>query len=102
MEETMKKLNLLDIDLSLFDGEGGAPEGGADSGVAPATGKPEPEKVIYGKQSEGEQGTDGKTAEKPDLSSEFESKIKGEYKELFDKRVQDILNKRFKDVKTLE
>lgn len=98
-----RAFNLLDIDLRLFDGEGGAPAGGAESGVASATGKegPEaPQKVVYGKV-EGNEATP-KQESKPDPNEAFESMIKGEYKEQFDKRVQDIINKRFKDAKSLE
>lgn len=98
---------LLDVDLKMFDGEGGAPSGTsgqqADSGVAaPTSGK---ETVVYGKVEEDGQSTEQKTDgdnKDVDPSAKFEELIKGEYKEHFDKRVQDIINKRFKEVKALE
>ena len=37
-----------------------------------------------------------------DSNDEFEKLIKGQYKEAFDKRVQSIINKRFKEIKKAE
>lgn len=99
------ELRLLDVDLHLFDGEGGAPaaSGGqqAESGVANPTGSKE--KVIYGKVDDPEAGGAGeKEPKQVDPSAEFEELIKGPHKESFNKRVQDIIDKRFKEVKNLE
>lgn len=97
-------LVLLDINLSLFDGEGGAPAGGAEGDVASPTGGKQ--QIIYGKQEDGKQGdnepNEGDSKKEPAKKQDFESLIKGDYKEDFDKRVQDIINKRFKESKTLE
>jgi hypothetical protein len=96
----MKDLLLLDIDLALFDGEGGAPSGDggqtAESGVATQTSNQE---VLYGKV---EEPKEVKPQENVDPSAKFEEMIKGEYKEQFDKRIQSIIDKRFKQVKELE
>lgn len=108
----MKKeaLMLLDVDLTLFDGEGGAPAAAsgsqADSGVATPTGnKGTAEKVIYGKVEDETQpvgDSKAKETDQVDPSAKFEELIKGEYKEHFDKRIQSIIDKRFKEMKGLE
>lgn len=107
------------MNLQLF-AEGGAAaggEGGAEgSGVsAPAAGvqtkgaKSNPyANVVFGKQptqsaesapAAGVQ-SETQTAEKPvDRHAEFEAMIKGDYKEAYDKRVQDTIQKRLKGAK---
>ena len=107
------------MNLQLF-AEGGAAaggEGGAEgTGVsAPAAGvqtkgaKSNPyANVVFGKQPTqstdsapaAEVQTETQTAEKPvDRHAEFEAMIKGDYKEAYDKRVQDTIQKRLKGAK---
>lgn len=127
MEETKIRLN-----LALFDGEGGAPAAdGADAGTGEAKAKPSDAgkgkranplaDVVYGKQAEsgdlpgaeqgddmprdaaGDENADDQPAKKaPDRKAEFEKLIKGEYKDLFAKRTQEIIDSRFKETKLLE
>ncbi len=105
----MKGFMLLDVDLSLFDGEGSAPAptGGQQTGSTEGVAGPTSDTgLVLEPQNEG--GADNEPAEKDpkqatkDPMKEFETLIKGDYKEAFDKRVQDIINKRFKDTKQLE
>lgn len=113
---------LLKINLQLFDGAAGAAAAGApgdagvNTGVLPqdAAGDvaetTEPE-VIYGKPPEeidpnhpanGE--IEPEVAEKTvkEREAEFDKLIKGEYKDLFDGRVKNIIQRRLPDVKALE
>ena len=107
------------LNLRLFDGEGtgaggAAPNGGdgaygASSAKDKASGGSAP-KVLYGRQREAEPPSTSeipKTKE-PDVSvttdaeearrAEFERLIKGDYKDLFDERVQRNINARFKEM----
>lgn len=112
------KTRLLQIDLQMFDGAAGAAAAapvatGVNTGAAPQaaageqaeTGK---EVVIYGKPPE-ELNPENQpaTGEGEELSPEereaaFEELIKGEYKDLYDNRVQSIISRRLGDVKGLE
>ena len=65
--------------------------------------------VQYGKQSPDDKDISGKdpevmtsTKESEDKSVTFENLIKGEYKDEYDKRVQNIINKRFASAKSNE
>ena len=65
--------------------------------------------VQYGKPSSDDMGGQGKdpevmtsTAASEDKAVNFENLIKGEYKDEFDKRVQNIINKRFSSAKANE
>lgn len=116
------------LNLRLFDGEGtgsgaAAPNG---EGSAPSAqgsqgelgGSSSLANVQYGKEprakADGEAQATKKdaTAKKAEVSvtsdaddarrAEFERLIKGEYKDLFDERAQQIINTRFKDTKALE
>lgn len=49
-----------------------------------------------------EEVTEGVADQQEDLESEFEEAIKGKYKDLFAKRTQGIIDKRFKETKSLE
>lgn len=109
MQQICESIVLYDINLNSFDGEGaGAPAGGdtgtgSNGGVA-STGTQE---VIYGKvetENVDTQSIDNQNASDntPDPATKFEELIKGEFKDQFDKRVQDIINRRFKDNKQLE
>lgn len=124
-----KKFRLYPINLRLFDGAAagatgtaapaGAGEGTAQSGViqtSSVTGKNKGDlsKVVYGKQAEavqtGEEGTPQAaneetvtTSDDPEAKkAEFERLIQGEYKDFFEERTQNIINRRFKETKTLE
>ena len=116
----MKKF---EYDLQLF-AEGGAasaggPAGGADAGgqttaeapLAKAKNKSGTDlrAVKYGKQVESEpEGqqqdpvTTGQAISQEDRAAAFENLIKGQYKDLYDQRVQDTIQKRFKNVKANE
>lgn len=112
-----KELLLLDINLKSFDGEGGVGTSG-DGGVATTqavsqpsvqNAKAEKPTVLYGIQDD---LGDGQTSTEPNMntqgdqqldpSAEFESLIKGQYKDQFDARIQSIIDKRFKSVKETE
>lgn len=65
--------------------------------------------VQYGKQSSDDVGSQSKssevitsTRESEDKAASFENLIKGEYKEEFNKRVQNIIDKRFANAKSNE
>lgn len=95
----------LDLNLQLFADGGGAVGGGtagtgsADSGVATAnSGVSDLSNVQYGKGAI-EQSTDAQITVPDDRASKFESLIKGEYKDLYDARVQDTIQKRLKGTK---
>lgn len=95
----MKRLILLDISLKSFDGEGGVPTSG-EGGVATTTAAEQP--VIYGKQSEGDGQSHSTADANPDPAMEFDSLIKGQYKDQFDSRIQQIIDRRFKSTKETE
>ncbi len=127
-----KLIRLLPVNLKLHDGEVGGDAGtggstGGDTGEAQAgattisqgtaPGKKSESKkpvVLYGKQPETEkkpddaqQGNDVQTAtaqqKTPEqLRAEYEALRKGEYKQFFDSEIQNIINKRFRETKTLE
>lgn len=89
--------NILEmLHLHLFNGEGGAGDGQAGDGAGVA----EPE-IVYGKADDGtDEGTaQGGTYEDvhEDPSKEFDALINGKYKEQFGAKVQDIIQRRFKD-----
>ena len=100
------------LDLRLFDGAAGAGSAGTSGGTAGAAeggaaGKTAEPRVVYGKQAEAEiparepeATTTASTQE--DRKAAFERRIKGEDKDLFDERVQRIINERFKGQKALE
>ena len=106
------------LNLQLF--AEGAGEGGVGTGAEGATGVteanavPQTKKgvksnplanVVYGKQEESAQTADvqattvAESVEQPDRNTEFEKLIKGEYKDLYDARVQDTIQKRLKGTK---
>lgn len=116
-------LKLFAVDLTLFDDGGGAASSGSgDAGSSqggsvstsqstPAGKKTSGEPVVlYGKQpDDGAQATD--TGKEPDAAvqktpeqrkAEYEAFRKGEYKDLFDSDVQNIINRRFRETKVLE
>ena len=62
--------------------------------------------VVYGKQDDAAQvpdvqtnTTEAESVQQPDRNAEFEKLIKGEYKDLYDARMQDTIQKRLKGTK---
>lgn len=95
------------LNLQLFADGAGAGDGGTGEGNGVQVGVPSLQNkgeknplanVKYGIQGEAQtadvQGTDG-----VDRNAEFEKLIKGEYKDLYDARVQDTIQKRLKSSK---
>ena len=107
----MKLSKLLDINLTLFDGGDGASsgEGGGNSGV---TGETMAGSVVTQQNNSGEGGTQDAVSttnkgsdavnNKADVKPTFNDLINGEYKEEYTKKVQSVIDRRFKEVKTLE
>ena len=83
---------LMTLDLQLF-AEGGSGDGG--TGSEGATGATEAAAVSQTSITD----ADGTTATNIDREAEFEKLIKGEYKDLYDARVQDTVQKRLKGSK---
>ena len=122
-EDIHMKCKKYTLNLRLFDGEGGAP---ATASTGEATGNetqtqtsniPKSKKgaladVKYGIQEDAtpvkaETDSDALNQETtvPDLEArkaEFEAMINGDYKDFFTERTQEIINKRFKETKTLQ
>lgn len=111
----LKKENLV-LNLQMFDGEGSG-EGavsagtGVDTAAAGQTkGRSSLANVQYGKQAdEDAQDASVKEAEilvttknAEERAAEFENLIKGDYKDLFDSRVQNIVQNRLKSSKAAE
>lgn len=108
----MKTYHLLPmLNLQLFAEGAGAGEGGTaeGQGVTEAAALPQTKgekknplaNVKYGIQEEAPVAGVQKTAT-PDRDAEFEALIKGEYKEQYDARTQDTIQKRLKGHKELE
>ena len=108
----MKTYHLIPmLNLQLFGEGAGAGEGGTaeGQGVTGAAALPQTKgekknplsNVKYGIQEEAPDAGVQKTAT-PDRNAEFEALIKGEYKDLYDARVQDTVQKRLKGHKELE
>jgi hypothetical protein len=101
---------ILALNLRLFEGEGGGADTGATTAVAgqETNGRNDLSNVVYGKGEdvqdvaapEPEVKVTTKTTE--DRSVEFENLIKGEYKDLFNARVQNIVQNRLKESKGAE
>ena len=90
-------------------GEAGGNATGSNAGVADQ--KAQPEKVVYGIQPEAEGQEEVSTTTTDDTQTKsdpvdkgkaFEDMIKGDYKEQFDARVKQILDRRFKEQGELE
>lgn len=103
----IKKIELNALNLQLFaEGSGTGAEGStADSGFATTEGvKDNPlENVKYGIQEDSVQTTDAQqtteTESTVDRKAEFEKLIKGEYKDLYDEKVQNTIQSRLKGTK---
>lgn len=98
------------FDLQFFAGESGAAAGeAATTGqVGQSEGnKGGEEKVVYGIEAPEDAALDA-DAQTPsdettiDIEAEFDEAVKGKYKDVFAKRVQKVINQRFKDTKTTE
>ncbi len=103
---------LRSIDLRLFAEGGDTGDSGATTGVTEGAAVPQTKgaknplaDVQYGIQEEAQvaavQETPAKPEpqEKPDRNAEFERLIKGEYKDLYDAKMQDTVQKRLKGTK---
>lgn len=102
---TKNELNALNLQL-FAEGSGTGAEGStADSGFATTEGvKDNPlENVKYGIQEDSVQTTDAQqtteTESTVDRKAEFEKLIKGEYKDLYDEKVQNTVQSRLKGTK---
>ena len=91
------KNNYLVLNLRLFEGEGSGDAGSAASGVSTA------DAGQSGRNPQDAAATETKvTKTAEERSNEFESLIKGEYKDIFDSRVQKIVQGRLKESKGAE
>ena len=113
----MENITILQLNLQLFAegaGAGGSGTGAeGSSGVTATAAVPQTKgvksnplaNVVYGKQEGSAQTADVQTAtgadpvETPDRNAEFEKLIKGEYKDLYDARMQDTIQRRLKSSK---
>lgn len=108
--------NKLMLNLKLFDGEGASPAAaggeasGDENGNVSAAGRQRAKNplasVQYGKEAEGEEEeaaapeeADNEETEEPES---FDSLIQGKYKKDFESRVQQVINRRFRETKELE
>ncbi len=99
----MRKLTLAPFfNIQLFAEGGGAPAGGDGAAAAAPAEGPQPTgvkgnplaDVQYGKQESAPDA--GEKTSEDDRNSRFEELIKGEYKDLYDSRVQDTIRQRLK------
>ena len=100
------------LNLQLFAEGAGAGEGGTaeGQGVTEVAALPQTKgeknnplsNVKYGIQEEEAPAAEVQQTATPDRNAEFEALIKGEYKDLYDARVQDTIQKRLKGYKELE
>lgn len=118
--DTIKINSVAMLNLQLFaEGAAGAGDGGtasATQGVTEAAALPQQRKgvksnpladVKYGIQDDAAPdagvnkagGVDAAQIARPDREAEFEKLIKGEYKDLYDKRMSDTIQKRLKSTK---
>ena len=96
------------LDLQLFaegaGGDGGTGANGATGETATAAVSQKGAKnplanVVYGKQEEASPAAEVNQTATEDRNAKFEELIKGEYKDLYDQRVQDTIQKRLKSSK---
>ena len=106
MTYKLNELNAFNLQLFAEGGDGGTGADGssADSGFATTPGvKDNPlANVKYGKQEDSVQTPDAQTTETEptvDRNAEFEKLIKGEYKDLYDAKVQNTVQNRLKGTK---
>lgn len=102
-----KEMKYLKLDIQLFaEGAGGGDGGtGADGGNGVNGGVPshmaanDLSDVVYGIQDDGNGQSATDETETVDRAKEFEKLIKGEYKDLYDQRMQDTIQRRLKGSK---
>ena len=109
----MRRLTLSSLfDIQLFGEGAGGGDGGTGAGAAGATpagqtaaAPVQPQKgvksnpladVKYGKQEEAVPAAGEQTVQADDRKAKFEALIKGEYKDLYDERIHDTIQKRLK------
>lgn len=96
----MKNLMLLKVNLSLFDGEGGAPAPSGQEGSNEGVADPSNELVLEPYEDDTDDSEESeKPVKKQEKKVDFKELIKGDYKDDFHNHVQSIINERFKDVK---
>lgn len=94
------------FDLFRFDGgaAGAAGAAGAQAGTNGTPGNSQPgttgEAAEGGREGDPAAGDQGKTPEQRE--KEFQALIKGEYKDIYTKHTQDMINRRFKETKGLQ
>lgn len=100
------KPNNLWLNLQLFAeggtgaGDGGTATGQGETGTAAMSHKDDNlADVKYGIQEDVQTVTEQKTVDKPDRNAEFEKLIKGDFKDLYDAKMQDTIQKRLKSTK---
>lgn len=112
----MHEREIMFLSLRLFDGEGGGSAGPGTEGGTPATASSDTQtentgdlsKVVYGKQPNPDAGDRGAAAQNTELDSfedrakRFDELIKNEYKDVYTKRAQDMINRRFAKAKQAE
>lgn len=112
----MKKWQLLcPVNLRLFDGDGAGAAGGTGAGTGGMDGSSDAGKEMQADfrganaDTRGAQGRLQKGEDAPagrskglDRRAEFERMVQGEYKDLFSERMQAVIDKRFRETKTLQ
>ncbi len=100
------KPNNLWLNLQLFAeggtgaGDGGTATGQGETGTAAMSHKDDNlADVKYGIQEDVQTVTEQNTVDKTDRNAEFEKLIKGDYKDLYDAKMQDTIQKRLKSTK---
>jgi len=101
-----KNLKILEVDLQVFaegmgSGDGGTASGAAENGSLANSNGSDLSEVIYGKPEGQKDVADPKEAEATpaDREKAFNDLIKGEYKDLYDAKIQDTVQKRLKSSK---
>ncbi len=102
-----ERYDLLDVDLKLFDGEGGdGATGGQDTGsdAGSTTTGGEPGKDGSGKSSDAGSGQEGaqKTESPKERKARYRALMDGEFKDLYTEDTQRIIDRRFKETKGLQ
>ena len=88
---------MLDLQAFAEGGDGGTASGTAEVGLATPNGSSDLSEMIYGKPERSGDVTDPKSD--ADRAKAFDDLIKGEYKDLYDSKVKDIVQKRLKGSK---
>lgn len=94
-------MNSFKFNLQLFANGAASAEGQAE-GLAEDNGSEESKVNIQSADDGGKADVDVTSDTLDNRRSNFEKMIKGEYKELFNEKMQNVFNKRFRDYKTLQ